>query len=409
MKKEKYLRLVFIVVPVIILLLAVSLPACKAQPAETSAAETIEAQVQESEATVVETEATEAEVAETEKSYADIEANFGGKINGLFLSGYGEADAFKIFLEKYNVELVANYFGTFDEAFSKLKTSPAGTFDVVSLNCAFVKQFADAGLLESLDLNLIPNWTNMYKHFQDVDFQVADGNKYTVPFTWGTAPLHYNTDFMEKPDSWQILTDPAMKNKVGIVDDYISEIQVAAIATGHKGDINQLTQEELDMAIDFLRKVLANSDKIAASYGDLLTMYLSQDIWSTTVGWEYFSIASQAEGIPLELTVPKEGSFSWIDSLAIVKDAPNMDSAYGLVNQNISEDAQIFWGNFLATGVVNPTAVSGIDENLTRYFAYDTLDEYLANMPIGYMPPTESDEFTTQQDWIDAWNSLKME
>jgi spermidine/putrescine transport system substrate-binding protein len=392
---------------VMLILAAVSLAGCKAAVSETAAAsETVAIQASEAE-TQAESASVETEAAQ--KTFADIEKNFGGKINGLFLSGYGEADAFKAFTEKYNVEVVANYFGTFDEAFTKIKTSPAGTFDVVSLNCAFVKQFADAGLLESLDLNLIPNWTGMYQHFQNVNFQVEGESRYTVPFTWGTAPLHYNTEYMEMPDSWMILTDPALKNKVGIVDDYISEIQVAAIATGHKGDVNKLTQEDLDKAIDFLRKVLANSDKIAASYGDLITMYLAEDIWTTTVGWEYFSIASQNEGIPLELTVPSEGSFSWIDSLAVVKDAPNIDTAYGLVNQNISKDAQVFWGNFLATGVVNPDAVEGVDPSLTKYFPYDRLDDYLSTMPLGYMPPTESDEFTTQQQWIDAWNSLKME
>jgi spermidine/putrescine-binding protein len=382
--KKQIVKLMTIFVVIAVCAISLSLSGCKAAAAEETTA--------------------------TAKTFEEIEKNFDGELNALFLSGYGEEDAVKSFLEKYGVTLKTTYFATFDEAFNKIKTSPAGTFDLVNVNNAFVKAWVEAGILEPLNTSLIPSWDGLFEPFKEMTFGVEnDTNKYVAPFTWGTNPLNYNSEFMEKPDSWMAVLDPAVKNKVGIVDDYSNVIYHAALLTGAENP-SMLKQEDMDKALDLLRKLLANSDKLAAGYGDLLTMFISKDIWTAFIGWEYFSIASQAEGVPLELTIPSEGSFSWCDTIAIVKDAPNMDTAYGFVNQYISQEAEVFWGNFLATGIVREDALSGVDENLVKYFPYDNINKHLTEIaPMLSLPPTESDEYLTKADWEAAWNALKLE
>jgi spermidine/putrescine transport system substrate-binding protein len=410
MNKKAIFRLLSVVLLAMVLVITLSLGGCKTSGTSgTTVAETTASAATTSAVTTA-VETTAAETKAPAKTYSDIEKNFGGELNALFLSGYGEEDAVKSFLQKYNVTLKSTYFATFDEAYNKIKTSPPGTYDLVSVNNAYVKNFAESGILEPIDTSLLPSWEGLYQPFKEITFGIEnDTNKYVAPFTWGTNPLNYNSDFMDKPDSWMITLDPSVKNKVGIVDDFGTVIYLAAFLTGAKNP-SLLTQADMDKAKDLLRKLLANSDKIAASYGDLLTMFISKDVWTAFIGWEYFSIASQAENIPVELTIPKEGSFSWCDSIAIVKDAPNMDTAYGFVNQYISQEAEVFWGNFLATGIVREDALSGVDAKLVKFFPYENINKHLTEVaPMVSLPPLESSEFLTKADWEAAWNALKLE
>ena len=411
MKEKTIPKLLLMSFIIVVLVTSLSLGSCKASGATeittggTEAAETGSETVAETEAVVQETTATET------KTYEDIEKNFGGEINGLFLGGYAENDAFQSFLDKYGVTLKQTYFTSFDEAFAKLKTSPPGSFDLVSITNCYIAEWAKAGVLEPIDTNLIPNWSNMYMPFQVNNYATADGNFYGTPFTWGTCPLNYNTKYMEKPDSWYIFLDPALKNKVAIVDDPQVIYHAAYINGSYTGDPSRQTPEQLQETIGFLREILGNSNVIAAGFGDILSLFLSEEVWTSFMGWEYYTIGSQAEGIPVELTIPKEGSWSWVDTYCVVKGSENMDTVYGMLNQLISEEAQEFLGNFLAAGIINPQALDAVDPSFVAQFPYDDIDDYLTNVaPLFVMPAREMEEgFTNYQDWQDAWTALKSE
>jgi spermidine/putrescine-binding protein len=273
------------------------------------------------------------EMAELAGSYEELEEEFGGELNGLFLAGYDDEQALKPFLDKYGITLKSTYFGTFDEAFNKVKTSAPGTFDIISVNNGYVPIWTDADILEPLNIKLIPNWKNMFEFFQNTNFGVeGDKNKYVVPFTWGSAVCNYNSKFMDPINSWYDLLDPKYKGKIAMVDDYQGQIIMAAKVTGYKKANHLLTKEELDRAVDFLIELKANSKTIAPTWGDLISMFLAQDVWTTNEGWEYLSVTGQEENIPIYHNIPSEGAFSWCDTIAIVKDAPNIASAYGLLN-----------------------------------------------------------------------------
>ena len=344
------------------------------------------------------------------KTYEDIEKNFKGELNGLFLAGYDEASALDPFLKKYGINLKATYFGTFDEAFNKIKTSAPGTFDIVSTTNGYMQPWVAAGILEPLNLDLIPNWTKMSKVFQEFSFGVEDTTvKYNIPFTFGSAVCNYNSNFMEPIESWTELLDPKYKGKIAMVDDWQGQIMNTARITGYSKENWLLTPDELEAAKKFLIELKANSKAIAPTWGDLISMFLAQDVWVTNEGWEYLSITGAEEGIPIFHNIPKEGAFSWCDGIAIVKDAPNLDTAYGLVNQIISKEGQAAFGNTLGTGLVNQEALPDVDEKLVNLFPYDKIDEFLTKVaPIYQIPPKESGEFATQDDWIKTWEEVKL-
>ncbi len=294
-------------------------------------------------------------------------------------------------------------YTTFDEAFAKLKTSEPGTFDLVSITNCYVDEWVKAGVLQEVQTDLIPNWAGMYEPFQR--------STHAVPFTWGTVPLNYNSDHMEKPDSWSVFLDPALKNKIAIVDDVQVIYHAALINGSYSTAPHMLTQEELDETIDYLRKLLNNSNVIAAGFGDILSLFISEEVWTSFIGWEYYSIGSKGEGVPVELTIPSEGSFSWVDNYCIVEGSKNLEAVHGLLNQLISEEAQEFWGNYLAAGVVTPAALDVVDPTFVEYFEYDDIDNYLTNVaPLFTMPAREMEEgITNYSDWQNAWTALKSE
>ena len=71
------------------------------------------------------------------------------------------------------------------------------------------------GLLADIDHSKIPNIKNFYPEAMNLDFD--PGNKFQVPYAWGTTGLCYRSDLVnEAPDSWDDLLSPSddLKGKI---------------------------------------------------------------------------------------------------------------------------------------------------------------------------------------------------
>ncbi|MFD2355013.1 extracellular solute-binding protein [Nonomuraea ferruginea] len=90
---------------------------------------------------------------------------------------------------------------------------------------AFVSgQYAQAlneqGLLEPIHAELIPNLANLYPEATQLSYD--KGNKFSVPYTWGTTGICYRSDLVkQEPTSWNdILKPPGLGREEGHHDDH---------------------------------------------------------------------------------------------------------------------------------------------------------------------------------------------
>ena len=71
-----------------------------------------------------------------------------------------------------------------------LKTGGAN-YDVVVPSDYMISQLIEEGMLAELDYDNIPNFSLIDDRFKNLSYDPE--NKYTVPYTWGTLGIIYNS------------------------------------------------------------------------------------------------------------------------------------------------------------------------------------------------------------------------
>lgn len=83
---------------------------------------------------------------------------------------------------------------------AKLQAGATG-YDVIFPSDYMVAQMIELGLLAELDLESIPNFEYVADFNRDPAYD--PGNKYSVPYFWGTSGIGYNADEVDpEPESW---------------------------------------------------------------------------------------------------------------------------------------------------------------------------------------------------------------
>ena len=209
-----------------------------------------------------------------------------------------------------------------------LKVKSSGVkYDVILVSDALMPRMIKQNLVQELNKNNIPNISQMDEEY--LNLEIDPGNKYSVPYMFGTVGLIYNKDVVkEEVDSWDILWDEKYKNKIFMFDTYRDTIGVALKKLGYSlnsTDINQI--EEAKQLLIEQRKTV---DPI---YGvDNGTTMIPAGESDVNMIWSGEGLNLQEENPNLVYIVPKEGANFWIDSLCIPSNAKNVEGAEKFIN-----------------------------------------------------------------------------
>ena len=88
-----------------------------------------------------------------------------------------------------NIRVNYDVYSSNEDLLAKLQAGPTD-YDIVVPTSWFIPTYRRLGLIEPLRQDLIPNLSNLDKEFVDTDYD--PGNRYTVPWQWGTTGIGYN-------------------------------------------------------------------------------------------------------------------------------------------------------------------------------------------------------------------------
>ena len=147
---------------------------------------------------------------------------------------YGEnidKETIKEFEKKYGIKVNVETFDDMETMYQKI--SKGGVkYDVILVSDALMPRMIKKGLIQELNKDNIPNISQMDKDY--LNLQIDPGNKYSVPYMFGTVGLIYNKDVVkEKVDSWDILWDEKYKDKVFMFDTYRDTMGAALKKLGY--------------------------------------------------------------------------------------------------------------------------------------------------------------------------------
>ncbi len=204
---------------------------------------------------------------------------------------------------------------------------PRGTWDVVCLQAVRAYEAKESGLLETLDVEKVPNFAHVLANLR-TDFY--------APHIYSPQVFIYNPDKVsDPPKTFTDLLDPKWKGKVGVGDiNYFYVMMAAALAaTGDENKVDSEQAQQLAMKLNSNGlRLYPSTDSIGAGMKsgeiDVGIMWLARvNMW-------------QNAGIPVKASFPKEGSVLYVSGMVVPKNAPNKAVAYKYLNAMLEPPAQ---------------------------------------------------------------------
>ena len=229
------------------------------------------------------------------------------------------------FQTKYGITVNYDTYSSNEEMLAKIQAGASG-YDLVVPSDYTIAIMVKQGMLEQLDRSKLSNFANIDNRFTNQYYD--PGNKYTVPYQWGTTALVYDkTKVPFEPKSWSDLWDPQFKGHLVVLDDE-REVTGMALQT-LKYDKNSTDPTQLDQAkqklLDLKPNILLfNSDDPESSL-------VTGETWAGLVYNGNASLAYKSDP-NIVYICPTEGCGLWFDNLAVPKGAPHFDAAMLFLN-----------------------------------------------------------------------------
>ncbi|MEO8888278.1 MAG: spermidine/putrescine ABC transporter substrate-binding protein [Jatrophihabitantaceae bacterium] len=183
---------------------------------------------------------------------------------------------------------------------------------IVITNGIFLDKLVELDYLTPLDQNAMPNF---YKYASPLvlDPSFDRGNVYTMAWQSGMTGIGYNPKYVKKEiTSWQDLTDPAYKGKIGMFADIEDTPNSALCAIGVSPENS--TQADWKKAAAWLTKQRPLVRKYYQQ--DYIAPLSKGDLW-ISLAWSGDIFQANASGADLKFVIPKEGAPLWTDNMCI--------------------------------------------------------------------------------------------
>ena len=118
-----------------------------------------------------------------------------------------------------------------EELYSSL-TLGGTSYDVIVPSDYMISQLIEEDMLQPLDYDKIPNFSKIADRFKNLSYDPE--NLYTVPYTWGTLGIIYNSTMVDQPiTSWDAMFDPQYADQVLMINNSRDALGIALMDLGY--------------------------------------------------------------------------------------------------------------------------------------------------------------------------------
>ena len=292
------------------------------------------------------------------------------------------------------IEVTYDNFSTNDEMEAKIASGQAG-YDLVVPSDNFLRRFLRSGLLQPLDHDAIPNLRNLEQRFVEAEYD--PGNRYSVPWAWGTTGLAYSkSQIGGEVTSFDAFDLPNAQGRSSILDEARDGMAIGLLKLGH--DPNTTDPEQIDDAANFLLSLKKKLGQITSDVIEPLTS--GQVRLAQSYSGDAFQAADTNDDIGY--AIPAEGGLSYVDLLVIPKDAPHAGNAHRFIDYILGAEAGAALSNAVRYGSANAAAKPLMDKELLNNPVVYPSDEQLAKLPF-----TKDLGGDAEALYADAWTKVK--
>ena len=286
--------------------------------------------------------------------------------------------------EKRYPHIKVNY-STYDSneiMYSKLANGGI-TVDVIIPSDYMVARLIEEDMLLEINYDNIPNYRYIDESFKNTAYDPE--NKYSVPYTWGTVGILYNTKYVDEADvtGWEVLWNEKYAGKILMFGNSRDAFGIAQYLLGY--DVNTTDKAQLQECAELLK-----------AQKPVLQQYVMDEIFATMQNEEawiapYYAgdcLTMMGENENLAFYLPENQGFNlFIDAMCIPTCAKEKEAAELFIN--FLCDPEIAGANMDWVGYSTP--LSAAKEYLDPETVADPVsypaDEVLANgSSYAYLP-----------------------
>ena len=282
----------------------------------------------------------------------------------------GDEDSMDVIAEfekKYpNIHVKYSTFDSNETMFAKMSNGGI-TVDVIIPSDYMVGRMRQEGMLLELNYDNIPNAKYIDETFRNRDFDPE--NKYSVPYTWGTVGIIYNTKYVDEADvtGWELLWNKDYAGKILMFDNSRDAFGIAQYLLGYS--VNETDEAILKKCAD----KLAEQKPVVQQYvmDQIFDAMQNEEAWiAPYYAGDYLLMAEENED--LAFYRPEHQGFNvFVDSMVIPTCCQEKEAAETFIN--FLCDPEISAANMDYVGYGVPASES------KKY-----MDEEVANDPIAY-------------------------
>ena len=226
-----------------------------------------------------------------------------------------------------NIKVNYQTYDSNETMYSKLVNGGI-TVDVIIPSDYMIARMRQEGMLLELDFDNIPNYQYIDETFKGTSYDPE--NKYSVPYTWGTVGIIYNSKYVDEADvtGWELMWNPKYAGKILMFDNSRDAFGITQYMLGY--DVNTTDPAELQHCADKL-----------AEQKPVLQQYVMDQIFATMQNEEAWIAAYYAgdylvmveENPDLRFYLPEHQGFNlFIDAMCIPTCAQEKEAAETFIN-----------------------------------------------------------------------------
>lgn len=239
----------------------------------------------------------------------------------------GSMDIIAEFEKAYpNIHVNYTTYDSNETMYSKLKTGGISV-DVIIPSDYMIARLADENMLLPLNFDNIPNYQYIDEAYKNTVYDPE--NQYSVPYTWGTVGIIYNTKYVDEADvtGWELLWNEKYANKILMFGNSRDAFGIAEYLLGY--DVN--TTE--DDALQACAQKLKEQKPLVQQYvmDEIFDLMENEEAWiAPYYAGDFLTMSAENEN--LAFYHPAQGFNLFIDAMCIPSCCQNKEAAETFIN-----------------------------------------------------------------------------
>lgn len=328
-----------------------------------------------------------------------------GEVNVLAFGGYEEPGMLDPFEEATGIKVnLKIHDGSDEEMVALVKSSPAGTFDIITPTSAYIPQAVRDGLLLELNpadypldeyFDLIAKWPPVW----------MDGKLYAIVNRFGYYGITYNHNKYAESDvsSYAVLWEEGAAGRVALFDWFLPNMGCLSKYNGNAQpyDLDAAQFAGLVETLGSLRPqvgLVGNTSQVIQA--------LAGGSYDLAIAGEWVQAGMYDDGLPFKAVVPKEGGVTWDQAVCIAANTPRQDAARSFLAYVAGAEfqAMLAVAKTYYSMVPNRNAAERLPQDKRELLNLADLDRFSEVFMANLSPRKDPDN---RADWLNAWEDFK--